>query len=1538
MSVRSPSFAPGSLAPGLRVGTHNIHGFTQALDPARSWLPALRSTRAHDLVYLWSVVLRLHVVCIQETWLCASTQPSVESLLAAAAASLGVPGYTCFWAHASGGAARQGVGILVRTDMIRPGCIEVGGCHSCDDGRRMSLALDWAGHRLTIMCLYMPNASQSAYLQDAVSPWLQDHHASGRTLMMCGDLNMVFDARLDTRPGCPRLGPAPALGTPADTGGVQSDIRVHGDAVATAFQAACHRAQVVDAYRHVHPTARAFTCFHHARCRLLDRILLSSAALPFVHQCLIDWRTVSDHRPVVLHLRPAVATHAARNPLRRHRVSFDVVPALVDQFKAWVRREEHAAPLEHADILVWWPAFKARLTGRLAALNAEARALQFCAVSVMEADAALQAAFQAIEQEDGASALGMHRLLQARMTYASALSQASAPAAARARHAWLHENEVVHGAMSRVLAHAATSIPSLRTPGGGLAVSPTAVADTLVSHYSRISAQPVTSASAVEQVLAAVHQHATPVDSAAARQAGSPTVTAAQVHAACKHMSHGTAPGPDGLPAKVWRLGGGCMYPLMARFFTAIGECGRMPAGFTHGAVRPLCKDKDGDRAAPVNYRPITLLNTDYRVLARVLSSRLTALLARAIGPEQSGFLPGRCIGDNIHFLQLLPAALRAQAGVPSMDDAAVLAFLDFAKAFDTVDRDFLYHVMRATGAGAMVPWVQLMLSDCTACVVVNGECSRSAVWLAGVRQGCPLSPSLYLFVPWAMSCWLQSDAALGISVGGRRHVSLHFADDTQAMLRSLHSLPALLARMAVFGDASGQRVNVAKSMLMRVGRVVGSGAEAHSLAQGMSVVSQCKALGVTLSNDCHTIMHTSWWDPTVLKVTHAYDKLARLRLSAMGRGMAASAYGVSTLLYRAEFQGMPPPSVLHRLRAASLVLVDKGKAPSQSVAHTLPGVARKLLPGSPSQGGFGLLPWEEHIQARHAVWACKLLRGLCLHGTQLPPQMLARRARRLAALRSMPATPRTQRDIRTLEMHPACPAWVHLAALVLVHASPHHHPSFLLLSMARVQPAGEGPEARLPGPLARMVRALRALPQLSFLGATAALPSLVPSAAPMWGHPLLPSVDGHMLHGMPGPMPLSLHEWVRTGAAALSSLPAALHLGMIPYMSGIAVAAGVLASVDAGLGAYVRMSGFALPTLEQWRSLWACVPPGLQAAIRGGGVDGAPPAPAMQHSAVASVLDGVGWRAGSCPPTYLLDGGSVKEFTNILTAGHRLLRAQRHQQFVSVAAHGPSYQPQPGPGMAHVLVAQAAVLLPPVAGLLAPPVVPVPVVVPAPHVAHTQPAFAGVLRRLWGVPCSNHIKEPLWRLSVNGVPGAGGHHIVTEHPCPCGWRVPPVPGPHPPGTDLAELRAGLLRDHCFWSCPVAAAVLHEVQSGLPAGMPLHMSHVWLVVSPCPAVMRQAVWDMVAMCALAAMWRGRRIFWKRHLQLHQDGPPHADASVQASACRTAAGLFWSFLQDFAAMHSHDVESWPAYASLPADHSFLCVVDTHGSRRLGVRLP
>ncbi|KAJ9512871.1 hypothetical protein QJQ45_029154 [Haematococcus lacustris] len=177
--------------------------------------------------------------------------------------------------------------------------------------------------------------------------------------------------------------------------------------------------------------------------------------------------------------------------------------------------------------------------------------------------------------------------------------------------------------------------------------------------------------------------------------------------------------------------------------------------------------------------------------------------MAPAIGREQSAFLPGRRIEDNINTTSLLPHALQSQ-GL-----SAANIYLDIAKAFDTVDRHFLYTLMHTLGASdGMVNWARILLHNTQAVTHVNGTDSPLFTWSAGVRQGCPLSPLLYLFVAQGFASWLISHPQLGVRIGGSRLVCTFFADDTQIHQGDLTdpALSTLSLALTTFGDASGQR------------------------------------------------------------------------------------------------------------------------------------------------------------------------------------------------------------------------------------------------------------------------------------------------------------------------------------------------------------------------------------------------------------------------------------------------------------------------------------------------------------------------------------------------------------------------------------------------------------------------------------------------------------------------------------------------------------------------------------------------------------
>ncbi|KAG1666181.1 hypothetical protein FOA52_012028 [Chlamydomonas sp. UWO 241] len=227
------------------------------------------------------------------------------------------------------------------------------------------------------------------------------------------------------------------------------------------------------------------------------------------------------------------------------------------------------------------------------------------------------------------------------------------------------------------------------------------------------------------------------VAAAVADAAGALVVTPAEVRAAATHSKPGTAPGPDGIPVDVWRQLGEPAFELLAAVFTAVGATGGTPPGFLDGVVASIYKAKNAADAA--NYRPLTMLGSDYRILAKVLATRWTPLLSAVVGPERTAFLAGRRISDNICLTQMLPGLLAANVADGVGPTGAALALLDFRKVYDTIDRGFLIAVMEAVGVGdGVLAWTRTILTHTYASAEVNGFISAPRKYAAGVRQGCP--------------------------------------------------------------------------------------------------------------------------------------------------------------------------------------------------------------------------------------------------------------------------------------------------------------------------------------------------------------------------------------------------------------------------------------------------------------------------------------------------------------------------------------------------------------------------------------------------------------------------------------------------------------------------------------------------------------------------------------------------------------------------------------------------------------------------------
>ncbi|KAG1659397.1 hypothetical protein FOA52_004399 [Chlamydomonas sp. UWO 241] len=322
------------------------------------------------------------------------------------------------------------------------------------------------------------------------------------------------------------------------------------------------------------------------------------------------------------------------------------------------------------------------------------------------------------------------------------------------------------------------------------------------------------------------------------------------------------------------------------------------------------------------------MLGSDYRILAKVLATRWTPLLSAVVGPEQTAFLAGRRISDNICLTQMLPGLLAANAADGVGPTGAALALLDFRKAYNTIDRGFLIVVMEAVGVGdGVLAWTRTILTHTYASAEVNGFISAPRKYAAGVRQGCPAAPALFLFLGHALACFLRTCPAVGVEVvPGCRVTCPQYADDCMPLLRSCApaDVAALVETMAVFGRATGLVLNLGKCGILPLGSA-GEGLLAGAEVAGLRVLDAGVSLGVPVSAGLPPPEGVT--GVCRERLAAAYTKLARFPMSAFGRGHAAATYGVSRILFRAVHCGMTPEAerVLSRWTAT---LVDRSVGP----------------------------------------------------------------------------------------------------------------------------------------------------------------------------------------------------------------------------------------------------------------------------------------------------------------------------------------------------------------------------------------------------------------------------------------------------------------------------------------------------------------------------------------------------------------------------------------------------------------------------------
>ena len=245
----------------------------------------------------------------------------------------------------------------------------------------------------------------------------------------------------------------------------------------------------------------------------------------------------------------------------------------------------------------------------------------------------------------------------------------------------------------------------------------------------------------------------------------------------------------------------------MTEVFNHSFELGQM-SNSQKQAITTLIDKKGRDRMFLENWSPISLINVDSKIATKVIANRIKNVLPSVIHANQSGFMKGRFIGETARSI------LDIIAHTESLQLPGVLLFIDFEKAFDSIEHEFLYKALECFNFGpSFIKWIQTFYNNLSSCVLNNGFFSSPFQLERGVRQGDPLSPYLFLIAIEIMAISIRTNENIeGIKIGEDETRSLLYADDMTATLANISSVEKMINLWKLRGLSLFGKVAIIKS------------------------------------------------------------------------------------------------------------------------------------------------------------------------------------------------------------------------------------------------------------------------------------------------------------------------------------------------------------------------------------------------------------------------------------------------------------------------------------------------------------------------------------------------------------------------------------------------------------------------------------------------------------------------------------------------------------------------------------------------------
>lgn len=777
---------------------------------------------------------------------------------------------------------------------------------------------------ITLVNIYAPNVDDEQFINSLL---LKIPDMDSHQLIIGGDFNLVLDSDLD------RSSRRPVTETK----------------MAKSVKKFMNTYKIIDPWRTLHPNTRQYSYYSpvHQTYTRIDYFLIDSKLLQQTKHCNYETLMLSDHSPLTLHL-----TFGYNQTSKIWRFDNSILSSKegIEEIKKHINLYLSFNDTPDVTKSTLWEALKAFIRGQVISWKSLKNKQQ------REKETQLKKEITETDRQHSSSpSVTLHKKKLALQTELELVyTSRTVKMLTKARHRYYEQGE----RMGKILAQqikkqtASRMITEIRTDSGQVTRDLQGINDTFKCFYKKL----YTSESKKNPTLIDMFfdKMSIPTISLENLEQLEKPITKQEIEQVINSMQNSKAPGPDGYTSEFYKAFKEQISILLLDVFNEALHRGSLPPTFYHASISLIHK-KDKDPLDPASYRPVSLLNVDNKILAKIVATRLETILPTIISQDQTGFIKNRQLFFNIRRLLNIIHTQDKKNLHPE-----ILLSLDAEKAFDRVEWDYLFSTLSKFGFGPkIISLVKLLYAQPHASVRTNNMHSSYFPLSRSTRQGCPLSPLLFAIAIEPLALLLRAtEEFIGIKRGKMEHKVSLYADDLLLYISNpVKSVPVIMEILKEFGAVSGYKLNLSKSVLFPINSKARMNTNVFNIFP-FSISTEFKYLGINITQEYNGLFKHNFlklYDQTKKDI----ESWKNLPLSLAGRINIIRMNVLPKFLFL--FQCIPiwiAKAFFSKLDSLMSYFIWNGKTPR---------IKKMFLQRPTCQGGMGLPCFRRYY------WSCNI-------------------------------------------------------------------------------------------------------------------------------------------------------------------------------------------------------------------------------------------------------------------------------------------------------------------------------------------------------------------------------------------------------------------------------------------------------------------------------------------------------------------------------------------------------------------------------------